>query len=71
MNGLARTITDIVRTVLVWVVSIIVTLTLGAEKENYVWELTKTGAIFVQLFGFILIIVGNLIYNRFISLPFQ
>jgi hypothetical protein len=70
INALARSIADATRTILVWVLGIIVTATAGSSKPNYIWELTSVGAILVQLLGFIFLIFGNLIYNKILKLPF-
>ena len=38
INSLARTIADVTKTILVWVLSIIVTVQFGKEYPNYKWE---------------------------------
>lgn len=70
INALARSIGDVTRTVLVWILGIIVTLTAGANHPNYKWELVNAGAILVELLGFVVLVSGNLIYNQIIKLPF-
>ena len=70
INALARSICDVTRTVIVWIVGILVSVTAGATKPNYKWELINGGAIAVQLLGFAVLIAGNLVYNRIITLPF-
>jgi len=47
INALTRSICDVTRTVLVWGIGIIVTLTAGESRPNYKWELVKAGAILV------------------------
>ncbi len=37
INALARSIGDVTRTVLVWMIGIIITVTAGANKPNYKW----------------------------------
>lgn len=69
INALARSIADATRTVAVWIIGIIITVTAGSNKPNYRWEMTAVGAILMQLSGFVVLIVGNLIYNRIIKLP--
>ena len=69
INALARAVCDVSRTVIIWIVGIVVTVTAGETKENYKWENIAGGAIAIQLFGFLLIIFGNLVYNRIIILP--
>lgn len=70
INAVARSIGDVTRTVLVWIVGIIVTVTAGVTRPNFQWELVKTGAILVQLLGFLVLVSGNLIYNKIVKLPF-
>jgi hypothetical protein len=47
INALARSIGDVTRTVLVWMIGIIVTVTAGATHPNFVWEIVGAGAILV------------------------
>jgi hypothetical protein len=47
-----------------------VTVTAGATRPNLQWELTNAGAILVELLGFLILVAGNLIYNKVIKLPF-
>ena len=63
INALARAIAANTKTVLVWVFGIIVTVTLGKDYPNYQWESLNWIVILLQLFGFILLILGNLVYN--------
>ena len=70
INALARSIGDVTRTVLVWAIGIIITVTAGASRPNFQWELVKAGAILVELLGFLVLVAGNLIYNKVIKLPF-
>ena len=69
INALARSICDVTRTVIVWIVGILVTVTAGVDKPNYKWELINGGAIVVQLLGFGVLISGNLIYNKILKVP--
>lgn len=70
ISSLARSIVDVTRTILVWIGSIIITKTYGSDNENFDWELTGMGAILMELLGFIILVVGNLVYNKIIILPF-
>jgi hypothetical protein len=47
INALARSVADVARTIIVWIVGIIVTLTLGSKYPNYAWELINGWAILV------------------------
>lgn len=69
INSLARSICDVTRTAIVWIVGILVTVTAGVNKPNYKWELINGGAIALQLLGFAILIGGNLIYNRIVKIP--
>lgn len=37
INSLARAITDVTKTIVIWAFSLIVTLSLGKELKNYRW----------------------------------
>jgi hypothetical protein len=54
----------------VWAIGIIITVSAGVSRPNFKWEIVKTGAILVELLGFLILVSGNLIYNRVIVLPF-
>ena len=68
INALARVIAANTKTVLVWIIGIIVTLTLGQDSPNYRWESLNFIVIILQLLGFILLVLGNLIYNELMKL---
>jgi hypothetical protein len=70
INALARSIGDVTRTVLVWAIGIIITLSAGSTRPNFKWELLNVGAILLELVGFLILVGGNLIYNKIIKLPF-
>ena len=55
---------------LIWLIGIIVTVTAGKYYPNYNWELTSAGAIIVQFIGFVVLVFGNLIYNKIIKIKF-
>ena len=69
INALARSIADVTRTILVWGIGIIITLTAGANYPNFEWEIVKVGAVFIELLGFVILVAGNLIYNKIIKIP--
>lgn len=70
INALARSICDVTRTVIVWIVGIIITVSAGVNRPNYKWELIDGAAITIQLLGFLVLIAGNLIYNKILKIPF-
>lgn len=70
ISSLARSIVDVTRTVIVWIISIIITKTYGVNNEFWRWEIVEIGPILVELLGFVILVCGNLIYNKIIILPF-
>jgi len=68
ISSLARSIIDVTRTVLVWIIAIVITV--STSNPNFKWENTKFGAIAVELLGFLVLVAGNLIYNEIVVLPF-
>ena len=69
INALARVIGANAKIILVWLAGVVVTVTLGREHPNYRWESLNAIVIVLQLVGFVLLVVGNLIYNEVIRLP--
>jgi hypothetical protein len=69
INALARSIGDVTRTIVIWGVGLIVTISAGATYPNYKWELVHGVAIGIELIGFIVLISGNLVYNKIVKLP--
>lgn len=85
ISALARSIADVSRTLLVWIASIIITFTAGKSvvingpapgKEApyvnvhpYAWENTNGAAIGLEAAGFVILVAGNLIYNKIVILP--
>ena len=45
INALARSVGDVVRTILVWAIGLVVTGTVGQVNPAYVWELLDVGGI--------------------------
>lgn len=73
ISALARSIADVSRTLLVWIVSLIITFTAGNgptdTNKRYKWENTNWRAIIIELVGFVILVCGNLIYNKIVILP--
>ena len=69
INAVARSLADVARTILVWSVGIIITVSAGSTHPNYEWELINGGAIVLELFGFVIVVLGNLIYNEIVKVP--
>ena len=70
INALARSIGDVTRTILVWGVGLLISVTAGATHPNYKWELADGGAIVLELLGFVVLVTGNLVYNQIIRIPY-
>jgi len=68
VSSLARSVVDVTRTLLVWIIGLIFSWTSLKGREN--WENSAWGAIGVEFVGFIILVGGNLIYNEIIKLPF-
>lgn len=69
INALARSIADVTRTVLIWIVGIIITATAGRDHVNYKWQTLDLTAIAIQFVGFVILILGNLVYNGIVVVP--
>ena len=68
VSSLARSVVDVSRTVIVWIIGIILTAT--TSSKYYKWENLNAGAIVVEAVGFVILVLGNCIYNKIIILPF-
>ena len=68
INALARAIADVSKTVVVWILGMIITLSLGGTYPNLKWEKTEAMVIIFQLIGFCFLVLGNLVYNELIKL---
>ena len=69
MTSLTRAVCDVSRTMFIWIIGIIFTVSLGVSDDSFKWEIIGVGPILIQLTGFLLIISGNLIYNKVITAP--
>lgn len=69
MNSLTRAICDVSRTVIIWMVGIVVTATLESDNKSFRWESLNEWQIVGESVGFIILILGNLIYYEVIYLP--
>ncbi|KRX00227.1 hypothetical protein PPERSA_10726 [Pseudocohnilembus persalinus] len=65
ISSLTRSVVDQVRTILIWVFSIIITVTNCCG----VWENTNLGPILFELVGFCILLFGQVTYNGIIKLP--
>lgn len=68
ISALARSVCDVVRTIIIWGVGIIVTVTAGESDSVYKWESLNVNRIILQAVGFSVIIAGNVVYNNLVEL---
>jgi hypothetical protein len=59
-----RSVVDVTRTVIVWLVGLIVTFSSDNQWENTLWY-----AILLEFIGFVILVIGNLVYNKIVILP--
>lgn len=64
-DALTRALLNVTKTSVVWVGGIIVTISVGDNKDYQLESLVVT-VILVKAAGFVLIIIGTLIYNKLI-----
>lgn len=53
-----------------WGIGLLITATAGVNYPNYRWELLNKWAILVELLGFSILILGNLVYNEIVRIPY-
>lgn len=64
-SGLTRSIIDVLRTLIIWVVGLAVSL-----EGSRDWETLDYRSNILKIFGFLFIVAGNLVYNGLIKLPY-
>ena len=57
---------DIVRTVIVWIIGLIIT-----SSSNRKWESLDWRNNLLKFIGYIILVLGNLIYNKILILNFE
>lgn len=70
MDSLTRSLLNVCRTALIWVVGIIITINVGANSA-YKIESLSLSVNFVKLIGFTCIILGTLIYNKIVMVDYM
>jgi uncharacterized membrane protein YecN with MAPEG domain len=68
MNSLTRAICDASRTIIIWIVGIILTASLGSDDKRFRWESLDQWQILGESLGFFILIIGNLIYYEIIKI---
>lgn len=64
LNSITRRLSAAVRVLVIWIVGVIVTLTLGKTYHNYVWENLAAGPLLSSIVGLVWILAGSFIYTR-------
>lgn len=70
INALARAIANMTKSIFVWILGLIVTLSFGSVYPNLKWEKLDALVIIFQIIGFIFMAFGNFVYNDVLKLPF-
>lgn len=63
INPVSRSLADVTRTVIVWVVGVVITVTIGEEKSQYKLESLSVVLNICKLLAFLLVIYGTLLYH--------
>ena len=66
ISGLVRAMVNVSKTIIVWSISLILTICGIVD-----WEILETEVIFLQLLGFTLLVIGNLVFYDFIKFGTQ
>lgn len=66
LSAVHRTINDALRTCIIWAVEILVYYVIGSERYGTAWQPHS----WLQLIGFFLLILGNLVNHKILRLPF-
>jgi len=69
MDCVARSLCDATRVLLSWLFGLFLTLAIGRTHEAFSWEIIDGGVIAVKTAGFVLVGLGNLVYNGFVHIP--
>lgn len=68
INPVSRSLADVCRTSLIWAFGLVITLTIGKNNESYILEDTTIYVNIIKFVGFIILIVGTMIYHDIIPL---
>jgi hypothetical protein len=69
INPVSRALADVCRTVLIWGCCLLLTSQLGKDNSQYNLEDTGLLVNLLKLVGFILVVIGTLMYHEIIWLP--
>ena len=62
MSAMARSMVDVTRSLLIWMIGILVTATFGVNDKKFRWESLNLRHIGGQAMGFSVLVLGSLIY---------
>lgn len=67
INPISRSLADVCRTVIIWGFCLLLTVTVGKENKYYILEKTDVKLNLLKLIGFVLVILGTMIYHDIIK----
>jgi len=67
MTAMVRAVVDISRTLLIWLVGILLTATAGTTSTTYQWESLQWKTVLAQSLGFFLLVCGNFIFYQIVE----
>jgi hypothetical protein len=62
MSSLARSIVDVSRSLVIWLIGGVVTATIGQSNPSFKWESTDIKQLLGQALGFTVLVFGDLIF---------
>lgn len=68
MNGLARSVIEPLKVILVWIIGIILTVTVDEQSKYGKWESIYYLTIILKLVGFVIVVFGILLYFELIRI---
>jgi hypothetical protein len=68
VNGLARSVIEPLKVILVWIIGIILTVTVDEQSKYGKWESTYYLTIILKLAGFVIVVFGILLYFELIRI---
>lgn len=68
ISPVSRSLADVTRTSLIWGFALAITVTIGVDDKNYVIEDTNLLNNILKGFGFIVLIIGTMIYHDIIRI---
>jgi hypothetical protein len=68
VNGLARSVIEPLKVILVWIIGIILTVTVDEQSKYGKWESIYYLTIILKLVGFVIVVFGILLYFELIRI---